>query len=1190
MTGGITHHRVVELATTLQERIEDSSGKPAMTRFIAYYIISNPNNNLDNTIDYAEEGIGAANSLPSAGDVVYADRGSQTESGQLQTGTWLGGIDLLAGSTLTVDAFQDYYDYTSISFPYPVTPLLDSGNWSPTTIEAGATLIATTLKALTVKVYGTLNATTFTNDTGSGETQSGIFTGVDNFSNASISVFAGGAATIGTTTAGTFSATVSGTLTSTGDLDLGAAGHVGGGALTVNAGGKAFIEGSIGIGRNSGDIGFVIINSTGQLIYSGSTIFTVGDSGKGSLALNSDADEQLPNLTAGNQQGAEGDLTITGTGVGTTTTTLTVDGNTILGNSGSSGTNGASTVTAGGDLGFKGTLTFGATETGSGSLVVDGLGSQLNAVSTAPFTDGPSPVATVVGAAGSGSLTIRNDATADLSDVFVANQPGSVGTLTVGDHANVTVTFLGIGFAGDLPTDSSLPLPAGPGGGGNLLIENDAALTVVDSGLAVDGTGQVSIESGGSLIARSTLFDPVDYLGVSDGCNVGFTVTGSGSFFHASELWVGSFSGTTAALNVMDRGQVVMDQALDVGMDGGVGSVTVSGANSSLKAASLADTTTIGAGGSLSATDGGIIDVICQDYPSAPGIAGETTGGFHISATAGGVIEVTPLTKLNAGSLSPDAPAIASGVEVSTGQIAGFGSITGDEIFLTQSGSIVAENGLLQISGIVNADGGQFYIDSNGALELEDACNAPVTFSGAGTLKLNSLTTFQGPSNGEPGKIGGFQSGDTIDMASLIYKSSYFASWNATSNILSIEDSANSDNVVATFAFTNGNYTNFNFSIHKDGSNDTSLSYVALAAVLLNDNPLAVTVDGTATLTSSLLSVSDPNYTDSQLTYTVVTAPSDGTLLKNGSATSSFTQADIDNGLIAYHETASNVSSDSFTFNVSDPAGNHTANTQFQFQISQPDVAISALPNLSGFSTLGTGDFNDDGFSSIVLQNKSNGQMEIWYMGNGHIIGDYPYGNLSGYAMLGSGDFNGDGTSDIVWQNISTGQAEIWSMQNGAVIADTPIGNLSGYNLIGTGDFTGSGTSDMVWQNRSTGQAEIWIMSSNHLASDIPIGNLGGYNLIGTADLNGDHQTDLIWQNASTGAVDVWFMGNGHLVADYSYGNLGGYKLLATGDINQDGTTALLWQNKSTGEVSDWNISPQTGLPNGVFQSFGIRL
>src|SRR5438477_472946 len=76
--------------------------------------------------------------------------------------------------------------------------------------------------------------------------------------------------------------------------------------------------------------------------------------------------------------------------------------------------------------------------------------------------------------------------------------------------------------------------------------------------------------------------------------------------------------------------------------------------------------------------------------------------------------------------------------------------------------------------------------------------------------------------------------------------------------------------------------------------------------------------------------------THAQETYPVITAPAHGTLLKNGSATSSFTHADIDNGLITYHEVDSNVSSDSFTFRVTDAAGNQTTGQHFQFNISPP--------------------------------------------------------------------------------------------------------------------------------------------------------------------------------------------------------------------------------------------------------------
>jgi VCBS repeat-containing protein len=108
------------------------------------------------------------------------------------------------------------------------------------------------------------------------------------------------------------------------------------------------------------------------------------------------------------------------------------------------------------------------------------------------------------------------------------------------------------------------------------------------------------------------------------------------------------------------------------------------------------------------------------------------------------------------------------------------------------------------------------------------------------------------------------------------------------------------------------------------------------APVVVTDNGLSVQFGATATITSGLLAATDPDNSGAQLTYTVENAPSYGTLLKSGAPTSWFTQADIDNGLISYQETATTPSlQDSFTFVVSDPAGNSTANTSFQIQSTQ---------------------------------------------------------------------------------------------------------------------------------------------------------------------------------------------------------------------------------------------------------------
>jgi 20S proteasome alpha/beta subunit len=103
---------------------------------------------------------------------------------------------------------------------------------------------------------------------------------------------------------------------------------------------------------------------------------------------------------------------------------------------------------------------------------------------------------------------------------------------------------------------------------------------------------------------------------------------------------------------------------------------------------------------------------------------------------------------------------------------------------------------------------------------------------------------------------------------------------------------------------------------------------------LVDDSPLAVTVSG-GTITPDLLRFDDNVSTHAQEFYSVITGPAHGTLLRAGLATSSFTQTDIDNGIIAYRGDGTAAATDSFTFRVTDAAGNTTTNQQFQFVLFQ---------------------------------------------------------------------------------------------------------------------------------------------------------------------------------------------------------------------------------------------------------------
>jgi hypothetical protein len=106
---------------------------------------------------------------------------------------------------------------------------------------------------------------------------------------------------------------------------------------------------------------------------------------------------------------------------------------------------------------------------------------------------------------------------------------------------------------------------------------------------------------------------------------------------------------------------------------------------------------------------------------------------------------------------------------------------------------------------------------------------------------------------------------------------------------------------------------------------DQDFSTIAVAAV--NDGPtivanagLALNRGATAPITATLLAATDPDNTPDQLAFTVTTGPDHGTLFLNGTPTTTFTQADVNAGLVTYQHDNGLGTADGFTFTVSDGA------------------------------------------------------------------------------------------------------------------------------------------------------------------------------------------------------------------------------------------------------------------------------
>ena len=223
---------------------------------------------------------------------------------------------------------------------------------------------------------------------------------------------------------------------------------------------------------------------------------------------------------------------------------------------------------------------------------------------------------------------------------------------------------------------------------------------------------------------------------------------------------------------------------------------------------------------------------------------------------------------------------------------------------------------------------------------------------------------------------------------------------------------------------------------------------------------------------------------------------------------------------------------------------------------------------------IGTGDFNDDGKSDILMQN-TGGQVSVWEMSGNAIIGGGPVANPGPtWHAIGTGDFNDDGKSDILMQNTG-GQVSVWEMSGNAIIGGGPVANPGpSWEAIGTGDFNHDGHSDILMQNTSSGQVSVWEMSGNAIIGGGPVADPGpSWHAIATGDFYGNGLSDILMQNTSSGQVSVWEMQDNHIIGGGPVADPGpSSHAIGTGGGGSD----ILLQNTSSSQVSIWEMSGAT--------------
>ena len=234
------------------------------------------------------------------------------------------------------------------------------------------------------------------------------------------------------------------------------------------------------------------------------------------------------------------------------------------------------------------------------------------------------------------------------------------------------------------------------------------------------------------------------------------------------------------------------------------------------------------------------------------------------------------------------------------------------------------------------------------AINLSDADH------GGGNLTVTIMTATGGnltASSGGGVTVGGSGS-DTLTLTGSL--SNLNAYLDTASNITFLQGTPNnfgndSDNLTVT--------VNDLGNTGSGGGGDVSLGVVNVDITAVNDAPFVAVNTGTTVdegstsnvITTAMLNEGDVDDVDAGLTYTVTSVTTNGTLRNNGTAlglNDTFTQADIDGGLITYDHNGSETSSDSFNFSLADGGedGATPATGTFNFTIN----AINDDPTNSG--------------------------------------------------------------------------------------------------------------------------------------------------------------------------------------------------------------------------------------------------
>ena len=127
------------------------------------------------------------------------------------------------------------------------------------------------------------------------------------------------------------------------------------------------------------------------------------------------------------------------------------------------------------------------------------------------------------------------------------------------------------------------------------------------------------------------------------------------------------------------------------------------------------------------------------------------------------------------------------------------------------------------------------------------------------------------------------------------------------------------------------------------------------------------------------------------------------------------------------------------------------------------------------YTVAGTGDFNGDSNCDILLKNAAGSLYVLFGKDDGVAYATtatriYKESTPATYSVVGTGDFNGDGNTDVLLKNAAGSLYVLFGKDDGVSYATTATRIYkesvpATYSVVGTGDYNGDGNTDVLLKN-----------------------------------------------------------------------------------------------------------------------------